>query len=268
VTVTWKIAIVSIGDALLGWTLDLPRDAALLVIAAGTACVLVVLRRWFADQGLLRQSVVDSRRLAELMRTAKQQGDSEAKRRIRRRRALVAQVRMKQEVKPALLSLVPLVLLAFWMAARFEFLPPTPGDPVRFEAQLPVTEGAQIIHLVPISGLATDDGWVRTIDRQHLDDRSEVSACWTLRAVASDALYRLTVRAGDTTVEHPLLVGQPHYLRPNVTHPQGWETLVRLERYTPFGFVPQLGRLPAWLLAYLVLSITCFYVLKRVFRVA
>ncbi len=155
------------GDFAFGWLLALPRDAAIVLVAAGTATLLVLVRPFATDQGLLRRCREDRRTLAGRIRRARAHARGEGAARLTRvaldaldreglevpateegrlRRLVgrwhrrqdagrlaavkqrVALKALRQEVLPLLLAILPVALLATWCFARLAYLPPRGGQ--------------------------------------------------------------------------------------------------------------------------------------------
>ncbi len=262
----WQDACRNLGDGLLGWLLWLPRDAALVLLAFLSVLLAIGLRRLVTDQPLLRRVRQDQRRLKQLIREARVSRDDPAQMRYRRTAGAVAVLRMRQELRALLVSLIPLAVLMTWASQRIHYLPPTPQEPVEFVALLPSSAVGAVTHLVPISGLQSQGGWVREIEPSRGPGSPRGTANWVLQATASNGPYLLTIRFRDRSLEHPLLIGQPRYAATRQIHGDDFETELRLREYRPFG-VEMGGWLPPWLLGYLVLALIAYLLLRRILRV-
>jgi hypothetical protein len=177
---------------------------------------------------------------------------------------------LAEEWKAAALSLVPLAMTVTWMAARFEFLPPVGGQPLRIEALGPASSAGAAAHLTPAAGVEADNGWVRVLRPDEHEGQPAGAAEWTIRAPARGEPYRLVFRCGEGTMEHLLAVGRAARTPPIQRHAGGWTTMVQLAGYRPLGLLSPIPALaiPAWLIAYLPLTIACFCWFKRLGRVA
>ena len=80
----WKTVACAVGDLLAGWTLWLPRDAALVLLALMTAGLALVLRRLCTNPHTLRLMRDDLVQLKRLKRQARAVGDWAALARFRR----------------------------------------------------------------------------------------------------------------------------------------------------------------------------------------
>lgn len=262
-------ALVALMDFVLGWTAYLPMDVRLLILAIGTSAILTFVRLFTTNQNLLARCRDDKRTLKGLIRQAKRDGDKKAVGRHRSTIGLIGIQSMKAELKPLVVSLLPIVCLACWAAARLNYLPPTPGEPVEVKAYLTTMAIGEMVHMVPADGLEVQEGWIRRV-APDVDAEGNVAngvAAWTLRGPRSDQPYRLLFRHGGQTVEHELVLDGRR--APAALIPHGDQgvvlTEVILEPYKFLGVVPGYPRwaLPPWLAAYLLIAVPFVMILKR-----
>lgn len=258
----WQEACCRLGDAVLGWLLWLPRDAALVLLAILSALTAVGLRRLVTDQVLLRRVRQDQRRLKQLIREARRRRDALARARYRRTAGAVALLRARQETRTLLVSLLPLAMLLTWASQRMHYLPPAAQEPVEFVAWLPSSAVGSVLHLVPSSGLRSQGGWVREITPSQREGSPRGTATWVLQAAAADE-HLLTLRFRERSFEHLVLIGQSRYAPPRRVHGGDVETELRLSEYRPFG-IAAAAWLPPWLLGYLVLVLIAYPLLEKV----
>jgi uncharacterized membrane protein (DUF106 family) len=257
-------------DALLGWTLALPSDATLFIVAIGSALVLTGVRVWTSDQDLLRRCKHDKQRLKALMREAKRRKDKPAIQRHRAVNGMIGLTQMRQEWRPLLAALVPLALLATWAFGRLEFHPPRAGEPIEFTATFPLSAVGKIAHVAPMDGITATNGWIQQIEHGASGGTPRGVATWKLRAEARPEPYVIQLRSGAQTCEHPLRVGQRIYEAPLKTHDdQVLATEVSMKQLRLFGIVPGIPAiaLAPWLVAYLLIVIPFVFILKRLLRI-
>jgi uncharacterized membrane protein (DUF106 family) len=257
-------------DLLLGWLLRLPSDVQLIAVALGSAIILSAVRVWTSNQDLLRRCRDDKTRLKTLIREAKKRGDRAAVQRHRSTLGMIAMKQLRQEGRPLLASLLPIVLLATWAFNRLEFHPPSANEPVEFTAYFPISAAGRITHIAPTSGVLSETGWLQEIIAVAGQGPAHALATWRLTASARPEPHRLQVRFDHRTFEHPLRVGARTYEPPVRTHDGvPVTTEAKLRPVKLFGIVPGIPAIlfPPWLTAYLLLVIPCVFVLKRVFRI-
>jgi uncharacterized membrane protein (DUF106 family) len=262
--------ILRVTDPLLGWSLALPRDLALLIVAGGSAAVLTLARKLTTNQEYLARCHRDKQRLRQLIREAKQRGDRDALQRMHRTRTMIALRQMKAEGRPLLAALLPIVLLATWAFQRLEYHPPDPGEPVAFNAYFPMSAVGRTVHVVPQDGLEAADGWIREVTAVTDAGPPYGLATWTLSAAARTEPYELVLRRGDRTWSHALRVGLRIYEPPLLNHDEELvATEIKLRAYKPFGVVPGIAAagLPAWLVGYVLVVALLAPALKRTLKI-
>lgn len=261
--------ILKVMDGLLGWTLALPREWALLGLALFTAFVMVVIRRFTSNQKLLHCCAADKSRLAELNREAKSRGDREAVARMRQTKNQISQKAMGQEWKPLLFSLLPMILLTTWMWQRIAFVPARPDEVCVLRAEFPISAAGRQAHLVPEDGLQSEGGWIKAVEADKTPDADSAIAQWTVKGKPGPHL--LTVRYEGQSYEHPLMLDGARYLDVAREHDQRvTKTELVLKPTKLFGVVPGIPALgiDAWMVGYLLVAILAVPLFKRVLGVA
>lgn len=252
-------------DYLLGWLLYLPTDAALVLIALATSLLLAVVRLVTTDQDLLRRVADDKRTLKQLAREARARGDKPQARRHRESITYITWQTLGRTLKgeglTLLVAILPLALIGAWCFYRLEYQPPQAGRPLEFSLITPASEADTIVHLVPQPGVQSSDGWIQSIQE---DSQPRGIARWQLTFEPRTEPYELTVRAGNQSLVHPVLVGQRQYLPPEVMHDTR-VTQTDLPQVKLFNLVPGLPQLalPPWSVAYLLLAILGTLAVKR-----
>jgi len=231
----------SILDFLFGWLLWFPSDVTLFAVALLTGLSLTLVRKWTTGQELLGRAAADEKRLGQLIKEAKKARKKDDVARYRITKAQIGMVKLKQEGKPLLYSLLPVALLATWAFARLEFIPPKPGEAVEVTATAPLSSAGAIVHIVPETGIAAETGWVQ----QFVAEGESATAVWLLKSDAALQADQLTARRANGDVSLTL----------------------SLKERRLFGIVPGLPGLPAWLVGYLIIVCALVPLLKRVLRI-
>jgi hypothetical protein len=277
---TWNNLSLTVGDFLLGWLLRLPRDLTLVTVAMFTALLMIAVRRFTTNQDLLRRATEDGRRLRQLAREARREGDKPSLQRYKRTRALIGMLKLKAEGLPLLVSLLPIGLLATWALFRLEYLPVKPGEEIELRVYTPVADAGEVIHVVPVEGVVAEGGWVRQVKAVTEDGPAYGLATWELRAKAQAEPYTLTLRLKNHTFERELLVGRRTYALPVVDYGDDYVSEWKRQPYHWLGGalhiqalglrgvpgIPALG-LPAWLIGYVILVIPLTLFFKWVLHV-
>ena len=255
----WKTVACAVGDLLAGWTLWLPRDAALVLLALMTAGLAGVLRRLCTNSHtrcLMRDDLVQLKRLKRQTRAV---GDWAALARFRRTATAVRWIHLRQEFRVMVVSLGPLAIVMTWASERLAYLPPQSDEAITLTARLPASASGGVVHLVPQDGLESPAGWIRELIPSRDAGQPRGLATWSLRADARPQAYPLVLRFRGRSVEHRLLVGQRTYLPPRRIHGEDFESQVELRPYQPLGI--QLAAwwpLPAWLTWFVALTLVAY----------
>jgi uncharacterized membrane protein (DUF106 family) len=264
----WNNACLYLGDLLLGWSLGLPTDLTLFVVAVLSAAVLTLVRLGTTNQDRLRRVAADRKQLKQLMREAKSRRDREAVARHRRTTSMVTLIALKAEGLPLLVAILPIAVLATWAALRLDFHPPQAGKALELALYTPVSAEAELAHVVPLDGVESD-GWVKRIDAVTDEGPPHGMAVWELAPAASPEPYELVLRFRGRNLTHPVLVGQSTYTPPILDHGGEVLTETRLRQVKLFDVVPGIPAIffPPWLVAYLLITIPFVFVLKPLLRI-
>jgi len=258
-------------DAVFGWLLAGPRSLTLIALSVLTAAILVVIRRFTTDQDLLARCARDQSRLKNLARLARRSKDTEALLRYRTTRSMIAMVKARSEIKPLMVSLIPVALLAMWACQRVAYVPLRANQDLQVAMYLPVSADGRILHLVPVEGVECASGWVQQASLVQQRAQTYCRAQWELHARASDQLYDLTFRYSGTTYHKGVRVGQRIY-EPAVQRYDDEKVLAietHMEESRLFGLIGGIGWLamPPWLTAYFLVSIPSMLLLKKILRI-
>jgi hypothetical protein len=255
------------GNLLFDWTLLLPRDLTLLLLAVLLIALLLGLRRLLSDQEALRLLTADVRRLQDLRAEARAAGDRAALARHWNIRRLLAARRARLEMLPALAGLLPALLVLHWGARRLEHLPFNIGDPVEIEATFPASAVGRPAYLVPQESLTAKPAWIRTIEPAAGAEARGV-ADWQVTATAPGE-FAITLRHPGGSAQVPLEMGNRRYAPSIIRHGGDVTTAVKLPRYRPLGMVPPIPRLglPAWMVGLLLLTVPGYLAARRLLRI-
>jgi len=283
--------VVEMMDYVLGWVLYLPRDAMLLVVAGLTSGILVAARKLTTDQDWLARAAADRKRLRELIRQARRNRDKEARKRHKATLLLIKTRSLRYEVKPLLVAIVPVALVATWCFSRLGYIPPKAGERLEVRAYLPSSAIGRLVHMAPVEGVQPEEGWIRRVVKDSPPAReglwetvnaamrsffgAEASpggvAVWHLRARGRPQAYPLRFHHAGRTYEYDLLVGCRRYSPPVKAFDGGGVQAVEvvMRPVKLFGVVGGVEGLflPPWVVAYLLITIPLVYVLKRLLGV-
>jgi len=258
---TWRQISLLAGDTLFGPLLAWSRDAALLAVVIASVAVLVLLRRIGTNQSVLRSVTLDLRTLRRLMRNTPR-ADIEARRRYRATRARVARMHLAEQLPTVLLSVMLVGSMISWGWQRLQYLPPKAGEVINFVAYTPVSRVGTFAHLVPQENLDMNATRVRSISMITRNGASPRARANWMFTISEPGRYEIVVRSDTKTMRHVAIIGEKYYARPLQRHGSDWETELRMNEYYPFGFVSPMLGISGWLVAYLVLVLGLFLLLR------
>jgi uncharacterized membrane protein (DUF106 family) len=286
-------------DFVMGWTLNLPRDVVLLIVAVLTSLVLTGVRAFTTNQDFLKRCQNDKKRLGQLIKEAKRRGDKEAVKRHKDTIQLIGLKSFKQEGMPLLVSLLPIAMLATWAFDRLAFLAPPPGKPVAVTVEFPASAHGALVSLIPQEGMTCEgNSWIRQVssattsfdprgrlpvvlkgDSPYKDSNDLVErAQWVLTCKQNPKSYPLLFRYHGETLDHELVMDGKTYFSPVGTWDENTINLqADLPEYKFLGFVPSIDLywnkgvfipLDAWLMGYLIIVIPLSFLFKPMLRIA
>ncbi len=258
-------------DFALGWLLWLPRDRTLLLLAAGTAVLMTLARRWVTNQDLLRRCAQDLRQLKRLRREAQQSQDKSRLLQLGGTVALVKSLQLRADFQVLLAVIVPVAALALWATERLDYLPPRVDQDLVVRAYYPSSSIDDLTHLVPARGFELQSPAIQLI-RPDGQTPPIGLATWTIRSTAAADDLVLTIRHQGESAEHHVAIGRRIYSPPQQVHANErlTKTEVVLTRYRPLGMElrTEIIGLPPWMAGYLMVTLLSAPCLKRLLHVS
>lgn len=177
-------------DALLGWSVFFGPVGAVAIVGVLTGLATMLLQKFASRQAFLRQCKEDLRRLKERIRSAS--GDD--RRRLRGLSGRIGGKYMWAALRPALLT-VPLIgIVALWAGERLGSMPVRPDETISVRAHF--EDGAEgFAHIVPGEGFACVGPAVGSIEVPR-EEPAGRQARWEIRATREGSLP-LTIRYAD-----------------------------------------------------------------------
>lgn len=264
-TSDWPTICMVVCDAAFGWTLSFPRDVSVILIGVVLGLLLYVIRRTTSDPHALRQILDDERRLRDLMRSAKADGDRERLARYRYIRTVVRGRRARAEFPAVCASLLVLSAIIPWGQRRLEYLPVRGSESIEFMARTPPAMIGQVAHLVPQKGMSSDAGWIRLVASDVEQGMPVGRVAWSLQFVPATKPVAIALRLGNFSMDHPVNVNGTHY-EELVLHHQGLVTTeVSLPGYRPLGWIPPhlVPGLAGWAVLLMIATAMTFFGLRR-----
>ena len=263
----WYSWCLFVGDAAFGWMVQLPRDISVISAAIAAALFLLVIRKLFSNQQMLRSVHHDLGVLRRRLRVAKGgQAKAELKR-VRTLRSRVLVMKLRGEAFPTIVALIPFAAFVTWGNQRLHFKSPQAGETYDLTLTAPVSMVGSIAYVVPSDHVRIDRPTQR-LERKR-EQRETVAECrWNVQ-LHDTHVRSITIRIDAQTLEHSARVGSTVGSPSQVRHPRGFRTKVSYAEYKPLGLIPaRVANMPAWAIAFTIVTAILFVILRRLMRVA
>lgn len=245
------MALETILDPVLGWTLNLPLWLALAILSFLIALVITVVYRFATDQKEMKRLKEKTKKYQKQMRENRDNPKKLAK--IQKEAMQVNMSYMGKSIKPTLYTIIPLLFVFMWMNAAFAL------DPIVPEEEFSVTAYMQTPDRVTLETTLDVRGEVEreTIERQ---------ATWRLSGPAGEHELEFISMDGDRA-SHTVVIDE----RPRdqvVSHQAPFtRTEVDYQKATPFGDFSIFGYNPGWLFTYILFSIFFSIGLRKLMKI-
>jgi len=242
----------------LGWLFVLPPWLAILFMSAVLALVGTLLQKWLTDQAKLKRLRADTKKLQksykELIKT-----NPEKALKLQQQMLPTQMEMMREGFKPLIATMIPFLLIAWWMGAHFAYEPIRPDVPFTVTARF--SDG-----VAGDATLAVPDGV--TID-QATKPVTGGAAQWTLRAPAGKHTLGLTAVNGVVNDSREVLVSTTREYATPLLIKKGivTEFSVSNAKLTPLGPVSLFGWNPGWIACYILFSIPISLLLRKALNV-
>jgi len=241
-------------DATLGPVISLPPFWAVLIISFLVSLLITVIYKWMTDQDLMKQLKDEMKELQNEMKELK---EDPKKVMVVQKKAMETNMKyMTKSMKPTLVTFIPIILIFAWLSAHLGFEPLMPGQDFSVEAEF----------LEGITGTATitaPEGLQVTTEKEQ--EIVTGKARWGLKGDAGD--YFVEITKGDATVSKKLTITSEQTYAPQMetyATPPFKEVQTdqkKLIVLNLFGW--ELG----WLGAYIIFSIICSMILRKLMKV-
>jgi uncharacterized membrane protein (DUF106 family) len=246
----------AIFNPVFGWLLNVPPIVAILCLSAVLGLISVLLQKFMTNQAKMRRLRDDTKKYQEQMK--KLRDDPEKLMKMQQKVLPIQMELMKESFKPLLVTILPFLLVFFWLSTHFAFFPVEPNTP--FVVSATFQKG--------IGGTATLGGAPELAIEQPAQAVKDGMAKWVVHGPAGEYDLNMTF-AGATFERKVLITTEREYLQP-VMPLSGTVTSFNVEnkKLTPLGDNFNLfGWYPGWIFYYIVLSIPLSLLFKKLFNV-
>jgi len=220
--------------------------------------VSTLLQKFLTNQAKMKRLREDTKKLQEQIKAAK--GDQAKAMKLQQKILPIQMDLMKESFKPLLVTLIPFLLVFFWLSNHFAYHQILPGQPfvVSAEFETGVVGNAE---LSAAPGLQIE---------QSVQEIKDGRAAWIVKGDAGT--YDLTVNfPGQVTIgpasRDLLITSDRKYESPIVPNPDGHKFVktfnVENEKLIPIPALNLFGWRPGWIFYYILFSIPLSLLLKK-----
>ncbi|HIH24978.1 TPA: DUF106 domain-containing protein [Candidatus Woesearchaeota archaeon] len=239
-----------------GWLLDVPSLLAIVFLASLLALISTLLQKYLTDQAKMKRLRDDTKKYQEQMKRLRE--DPEKLLKVQQKVMPIQMELMKESFKPLLVTLVPFLLVFFWLSSHFAYFPIEPNTP--FTVSATFEEGVGGVAVLGGASVLTIDSPERNV--------KDGAASWVVKGPAGEHYLNLTF-AGATFERKVLITDERAYLQPQMPLSGTVKSFdVGNKKLTPLGDGFSLfGWHPGWIFYYILLSIPLSLLLKKLLKV-
>jgi len=248
----YQTLIDTIFNPVFGWMLNIPPIAAILLLALILGLISTLLQKFMTDQAKMKRLRDDTKKYQEQIKKLK---DNPAEMMKVQQKVMPIQMDlMKESFRPLLITLVPFLLIFFWLSNHFAFYPVQPNQPFTVTATFESGVG----------GNATLASGNLTITQPTQEVKDGV-ASWTVKGPAGT--HHLTLEFAGATFKRDVLITTERLYEPPVVPLHGSVTAfnVENEKLKPIRGFNLFGG--GWIFYYIVFSIPLSLLLKKWLKV-
>jgi uncharacterized membrane protein (DUF106 family) len=254
----FQVFIDTVFNPIFGWMLNIPPILAIIILATLLALISTLLQKYLTDQAKMKRLRDDTKKYQEQMKKLRQKPEEMMK--VQQKVLPIQMELMKESFKPLLVTLIPFLLIFFWLSNHFAYHQIQPNQP--FVVSATFEEG--------ITGNATLSGDGLQIEQptqavQQKDD--EGYAKWVVKGPAGE--HKLDISFAGATISRDVLISNDRIYETPIMPKRGTVTAFNIEnkKLEPLGNFNIFGWHPGWIFYYIVLSIPLSLLLKKVLNV-
>jgi uncharacterized membrane protein (DUF106 family) len=253
---TWAETLVNaIFDPLFGWMLNLPSLLAIFLLALFLGLVSTLLQKYLTDQAKMKRLRDDTKKLQKQYQ-ALAKTDPEKALKLQQKMMPLQLDLMKESFKPLLVTMIPFLMIFFWLSMHFAYYPVTPGVPFVVQAQF-------------VDGLAGEATLVApnlTVSEPTAAIAGGV-ASWTVQG--PQGRHSLAINySGALVTRDVLITTEREYIQPELPMRGAIESFdVQNEKLLPIPGFNLFGWYPGWIFYYIILSIPISLGLRKLLNV-
>jgi uncharacterized membrane protein (DUF106 family) len=251
----FQVFIDSIFNPVFGWMLKIPPILAIIILALLLGLISTLLQKYLTDQARMKRLRDDTKKYQEQMKKVRDKPEQMMK--IQQKILPIQMELMKESFKPLLVSLIPFLLIFFWLSNHLAYHPITPEQPFVVSAEFDAGVNSNV------TLQATPQLQIEEPTQQVKDGTAQ----WRAKGPAGEYNLTLVFPGGVISpVSRPLLITDkqiyeaPMY-RPDTRFVTSFN--VENEKLVPLPWVNIFGWHPGWIFYYIIFSIPLSLLLKK-----
>lgn len=248
----FQVFIDSVFNPVFGWLLNIPPILAILFLALVLGLISTLLQKYLTDQAKMKRLKDDTKKYQEQMK--KLRGEPEKLMKVQQKVIPIQMELMKESFKPLLVSLIPFLLIFFWLSNHFAYHQIQPNTP--FVVSTTFESG--------ITGNATlRDAEGKLTIEQPTQSVKEGMIKWVVKGPAGE--HTLNVDFAGATITRTVLITTDRAYEQPLMPFRGTITGINVEneKLTPIPGFSLFGWHPGWIFYYIILSIPLSLLLKK-----
>jgi uncharacterized membrane protein (DUF106 family) len=248
----------AIFNPVFGWMLNIPPILAILILAVVLALLSTLLQKYLTDQAKMRRLRDDTKKYQEQMKKLRDKPDQMMK--VQQKILPIQMELMKESFKPLLVTLIPFLLIFFWLSNHFAYYEIQPNQ--QFVVSAKFEEGITGNATLSAEGLQIEQP-VQTVQQKD----GEGYAKWLVKG--PEGTHKLDLSFAGATITRDVLISTERIYEQPVMPKRGTITEFNVEndKLTPLGNFNLWGWYPGWIFYYIVLSIPLSLLLKKLLDV-
>ena len=245
-------------NPIFGWLLNIPPILAILFLSLLLGLLSILLQKYMTDQAKMKRLKEDTKKYQKQIKEAQKKKDQKKMMKIQQKMMPLQMSLMKESFKPLLVTMIPFLIIFFWLSNHFAFYPIVPDEPFTVTAEFEEGLGGEATLSVPEQLSLTEP-------TKQVEDGV---ATWTL--VGPPGRYTLELAyAGATVSREVLITEEREYVQPEKPLSGSVESFnVNNKKLLPAGNGFALfGWKPGWIFWYILFSIPISLGLKKLLGV-
>ena len=241
-----------------GWLLHIPPVIGILILSLLLGLVSTLLQKYLTDQAKMRRLRDDTKKLQQQLKDAQKAKDQDKMMKVQKKMMPLQMDLMRESFRPVLITMIPFLIIFFWLNSHFAYYPLLPDQP--FTVTATFQEGIAGNATLAAQGLAVAEP-VQAI--------KDGKATWTLQGPAGEYALTLTY-AGAEFTRRVLVTDEREYLAP-VMKLNGPVASFNADnakvKPVPGFWVPWGDKQAGWIFWYILFSIPTSLGLKKLLKV-